>query len=53
VLALAIDEGLSVAEIAEILQASADRVKANLWHARRRLRALLGDISEGTSRADG
>jgi RNA polymerase sigma-70 factor (ECF subfamily) len=41
VLALAIDEGLTVAEIAAALGTTADRVKANLWHGRKRLRELL------------
>ena len=41
VLALAIDEGLTVTEIAAALGTTADRVKANLWHGRRRLRELL------------
>jgi RNA polymerase sigma-70 factor (ECF subfamily) len=41
VLALAIDEGLTVAEIAAALGTTPDRVKANLWHGRRRLRELL------------
>lgn len=41
VLTLSIDEGLTVAEIAVALETSTDRVKANLWHGRRRLQALL------------
>jgi RNA polymerase sigma-70 factor (ECF subfamily) len=46
VLALALDEGLSTAEIAAALGTTCDRVKANLWHARRRLRKLLGGFIE-------
>lgn len=42
VLALHIDEGLTVAEIASALGTTAARVKANLWHGRKRLRRLLG-----------
>jgi RNA polymerase sigma-70 factor (ECF subfamily) len=41
VLALVIDEGLTVTEVAAALGTTADRVKANLWHGRRRLRELL------------
>jgi len=46
VIALALDEGLSVPEIAAALGTTCDRVKANLWHARRRLRELLGGLIE-------
>ena len=51
-LTLSIEEGLSVAEIATALGTTPDRVKANLWHARRRLRELLAsrfgeDLLEG------
>ena len=42
VLALHIDEGFSVSEIADALRSTPERVKANLWHGRRRLRRLLG-----------
>ena len=48
VLALRLDEDLSVGEIADVLKTTAARVKANLWHARTRLRALLGDLFEET-----
>jgi len=43
-----IDEGFTVAEIAEILNTSSDRVKANLWHGRRHLRQRLGDVLGGS-----
>ena len=52
ILTLKVDGGLSLAEIAQALGTTADRVKANLWHARRRLKERLGKIlEEGT--ADG
>lgn len=41
VMALRLEGDLSAAEIAEALGTTPDRVKANLWHARRRLRTLL------------
>lgn len=44
VLALHVDEGFTVAQIAAILETSPQRVKANLWHARRQLRRRLGDL---------
>ncbi len=44
VVALSVYEGLSVAEIASALETTGDRVKANLWHGRRRLRSLLRDL---------
>lgn len=47
VLALVIDEGLTVTEIAAALGTTVDRVKANLWHGRRRLRELLAGFTEG------
>ncbi len=40
------EEGLSVAEIAAALESTADRVKANLYHARRKLRQKLRDLLE-------
>ena len=43
VLALHFEEGLCVGEIASVLDARPEQVKANLWHARRRLRAILGE----------
>jgi RNA polymerase sigma-70 factor (ECF subfamily) len=49
VLALRVDEGLSVTEIARALGSTAERVKANLWHARRRLKDLLGGVLDGIS----
>jgi len=57
VAALHIEEGLPVGEIAEALGTTPERVKANLWHARQRLRALLGrflgDRSMDGDAADG
>ena len=44
VIALSLEEGLGVAEIAEALGTSADRVKASLWHARRKLRERLSRL---------
>jgi RNA polymerase sigma-70 factor (ECF subfamily) len=41
---LSVDEGMAVAEIAAALGSTVDRVKANLWQARKRLRAELGDL---------
>lgn len=41
---LVVDEGLSVAEVARVLGSTADRVKANLWHARKRLKKALSDL---------
>jgi RNA polymerase sigma factor (sigma-70 family) len=41
VLALRLDGVLSPTEIAKVLGTKADRVKANLWHGRRRLRERL------------
>jgi RNA polymerase sigma-70 factor (ECF subfamily) len=46
---LAVDEGLSVAEIAAALGSTADRVKANLWQARRKMKDELGDLIGGGS----
>ena len=46
VLALVIDEGLTVTEVAAALGTTTDRVKANLWHGRRRLRELLARFAE-------
>jgi RNA polymerase sigma factor (sigma-70 family) len=40
-LTLQLEGGLSVEEIADEIGSTADRVKANLWHARRRLREIL------------
>jgi len=40
-LTLQLEGGLSVEEIADEIGSTADRVKANLWHARRRLREML------------
>jgi RNA polymerase sigma-70 factor (ECF subfamily) len=40
-MALELEEGLGVAEIAELLRSTPSRVKANLWHARKRLRERL------------
>lgn len=51
-LALHSDAGLGVSEIAEVLGDTTARVKANLWHARRRLRGLLSDVLGETSRGD-
>ncbi|MBN1442379.1 MAG: sigma-70 family RNA polymerase sigma factor [Planctomycetes bacterium] len=42
VMSLRLEGDLSVAEIAKALGTTAERVKANLWHARRKLRSLLG-----------
>jgi RNA polymerase sigma-70 factor, ECF subfamily len=44
VLVLAVDEGFGIGEIARALESSPDRVKANLWHARRRMREMLADL---------
>lgn len=46
VIALQVDEGLSVREIAALLETTPDRVKANLYHARKRLKWLLRDLLE-------
>ncbi|MBN1422393.1 MAG: RNA polymerase sigma factor [Planctomycetes bacterium] len=45
-IALRVDEGLAIQEIARILDSTPDRVKANLWHARERLRRELRDLLE-------
>ena len=51
---LRVDEGLSLAEIARLLETTADRVKANLWHARKRLRRELRDLLDvSPEREDG
>jgi RNA polymerase sigma-70 factor (ECF subfamily) len=53
VLLLHVTEGLTVADIAEALGATSDRVKANLWHARRRMRELLiGSENENSVKPD-
>ncbi len=44
VVTLWFEEGLSVAEIAAELDSTADRVKANLYHARRKLHQKLDDL---------
>lgn len=44
VLTLWFDEGLGIHEIAAELESTGDRVKANLYHARRKLRRLLDDL---------
>ncbi len=44
VVKLTFESSLSVSEIAAVLETSADRVKANLWHARHRLRGRLKGI---------
>lgn len=44
VVTLWFEEGLSVAEIAAVLDSTADRVKANLYHARRKLSQKLDDL---------
>ncbi len=44
VLVLTVDEGMSPGEIADLLDTTPQRVKANLWHARTRLRGELGDL---------
>jgi RNA polymerase sigma-70 factor (ECF subfamily) len=49
---LRVDEGLSMAEIAEQLNTTVDRVKANLWHARRRLRGALQGLLDETPQAE-
>ena len=49
VLTLKVDGDLSLAEIAKVLGTTADRVKANLWHARRRLKERLGRLLDGGS----
>jgi len=46
VLALVIDEGLTVTEVAAALGTTPDRVKANLWHGRKRLRELLARFAD-------
>jgi RNA polymerase sigma-70 factor (ECF subfamily) len=43
-LVLRVDEGLSVSEIARSLGSTPDRVKANLWHARQKLKEKLADL---------
>ena len=48
VLTLRADEGLSIREIATALETTQDRVKANLWHARQKLRRLLRDLLDDT-----
>lgn len=53
VLALRLEGDLSAAEIAEALGTTADRVKANLWHARRTLRERLGRILDGSGGGEG
>jgi RNA polymerase sigma factor (sigma-70 family) len=40
-LTLQLEGGLSIEEIADEIGSTAERVKANLWHARRRLREIL------------
>ena len=40
-MSLHLEEALSIREIAEILDSTPDNVKANIWHARKRLRTLL------------
>ncbi len=46
VVALHYGEGLGVGEIASAMSSTPDRVKANLWHARKRLRGLLGETAD-------
>ena len=44
IVVLSVDEGFSTAEIARAIDSTPDRVKANLWHARQRLKAELADL---------
>ena len=48
VLSLSVDEQLSVAEIAAALGSTPSRVKASLWQARQRVRAMLERPSESS-----
>lgn len=52
VMALHVDEGLPVQEIARILDSTPDRVKANLWHARERLRRELSEFLDRPREAE-
>lgn len=53
ILTLHIDQGFTVSEIAELLESAPQRVKANLWHGRQRLRQLLGDLLGEKAKRDG
>lgn len=46
VLTLHTEEGFSLMEIAEVLESTPEKVKANLWHARERLRKKLGKFMD-------
>lgn len=48
VLTLWFEEGLGIPEIAAELESTTDRVKANLYHARRKLRRKLHDLLDKT-----
>lgn len=43
---LSAQEGLSVTEIARVMGSTPERVKANLWHARKKLRVELKDLNQ-------
>ena len=43
VMALRVDADLDIEETAQVLGTTAERVKANLWHARKRLKETLGN----------